>query len=501
MLLTFILYHCFSFQTIRLYREFEVDEEPIWHYNANSKEYDGRHNADLRQSNWSHGSSVWPDQWPKGSAYPDSFIIGDPYTNAYEGIASLTDIRYYEPVKKSACERTILMTTRDIIKSGDRLISPAANLYLDQKANANLQLWKGSPENPELLLWQSKMDEPSNVTYYTEIQRDGKLVTYAQGLKVNGVTTRSIVWMTEVHGPDDNRTYSLAVECEEKGGSLAIYAGPPQTSQERLWEATVETQTPTSRPTMSPTTNDPPVQTINCNPLILMKSGDFLYPEKRVIDFERGFHLIQLLNGNVEIRWGSPEYPGDLIWESGYNGDSDRAYYTKLEANGNLVTWKTEQDHSFSSVWETSTYGPTLAVYYLVLDCSERGDKIAVYQGHPEEGGTVVWNVNPASNAAAQVSFPKPTIPPTSMPSVSPTIEETDIPTRNIVSSPTAEPSIRIAVNTDSPSSSMETKPPPPAMSSSMSSPIPAAEIESAALSPPWVLVSWIVSSLGLFYI
>ena len=56
------------------------------------EKYDGRYNTDLEQSNWSYGSSVWQDQWPQGSAFPDSFVIGDPYTNAYEGIASLTNI-------------------------------------------------------------------------------------------------------------------------------------------------------------------------------------------------------------------------------------------------------------------------------------------------------------------------------------------------------------------------------------------------------------------------
>jgi hypothetical protein len=38
---------------------------------------------------------AWPDEWPAGSAYPDYFAIGDVYTNAYEGSASLTDIRLY----------------------------------------------------------------------------------------------------------------------------------------------------------------------------------------------------------------------------------------------------------------------------------------------------------------------------------------------------------------------------------------------------------------------
>ena len=41
--------------------------------------------------------TTWPNQWPDGSAYPDYFVIGDPYTNVYEGSASLTDIRLYVP--------------------------------------------------------------------------------------------------------------------------------------------------------------------------------------------------------------------------------------------------------------------------------------------------------------------------------------------------------------------------------------------------------------------
>jgi hypothetical protein len=86
-------------QTIRLHRPFEVDGEPIWHYNTRADEYDGRHNADLMQENWAHGSYVWPDLWPVGSRYPDWFVIGDPYTNVYEGTASITDIRLYTSVR------------------------------------------------------------------------------------------------------------------------------------------------------------------------------------------------------------------------------------------------------------------------------------------------------------------------------------------------------------------------------------------------------------------
>ena len=83
-------------QTLRFHRPFIVDDAPIWHYNSTPGEYDGRFNGSLVQRD-AYGTTTWPDQWPAGSAYPDYFIIGDPYTNAYEGSASLTDIRLYVP--------------------------------------------------------------------------------------------------------------------------------------------------------------------------------------------------------------------------------------------------------------------------------------------------------------------------------------------------------------------------------------------------------------------
>lgn len=82
-------------KTLRFYRPFVVDDVPIWHYNVDSSEYDGRFNGDLVQEDYAFGDMTWPDEWPAGSSYPDYFAIGDVYTNAYEGSASLTDIRLY----------------------------------------------------------------------------------------------------------------------------------------------------------------------------------------------------------------------------------------------------------------------------------------------------------------------------------------------------------------------------------------------------------------------
>ncbi|WP_218034068.1 discoidin domain-containing protein [Acrocarpospora corrugata] len=83
-------------RTIRMHRPFIVNNAPIWHYNTAPGEYDGRYNASLFQ-NEPGGGTTWPNQWPAGSSYPDYFVIGDLYTNVYEGSASLTDLRLYVP--------------------------------------------------------------------------------------------------------------------------------------------------------------------------------------------------------------------------------------------------------------------------------------------------------------------------------------------------------------------------------------------------------------------
>ncbi|MFD0968140.1 discoidin domain-containing protein [Plantactinospora endophytica] len=103
-------------RTIRFHRPFVVGNAPIWHYNTQPGEYDGRFNGNLVQNDY-NGSTTWPNQWPAGSAYPDWFVIGDLYTNVYEGSASLTDIRLYEPEQQP----------------------PANNLALNRPASADSQ--------------------------------------------------------------------------------------------------------------------------------------------------------------------------------------------------------------------------------------------------------------------------------------------------------------------------------------------------------------------------
>ncbi|MDO8187549.1 collagen-like protein [Conexibacter sp. JD483] len=84
-------------RTIRFHRNFVENNVPIWHYNSSPGEYDGRYNSSIFQNGWLGTRQEIPNQWPRGSAYPDYFVIGDLYTNVYEGNARVDDIKLYIP--------------------------------------------------------------------------------------------------------------------------------------------------------------------------------------------------------------------------------------------------------------------------------------------------------------------------------------------------------------------------------------------------------------------
>lgn len=83
-------------KTLRFHRNFVVDDVPIWHYNNSPEQYNGRYNGTLTQNGGVSGNETI-DQWPKDSAYPDYFVIGDLYTNVYEGSARVADIKLFVP--------------------------------------------------------------------------------------------------------------------------------------------------------------------------------------------------------------------------------------------------------------------------------------------------------------------------------------------------------------------------------------------------------------------
>ncbi len=86
-------------KTIRFHHDFVEDGRPIWHYNQKPEEYDGRFNQSLEHSGYA-GTYITENTWPQGSAYPDSFIIGDPHMNFYEGSAVIDDVKLFVPKSK-----------------------------------------------------------------------------------------------------------------------------------------------------------------------------------------------------------------------------------------------------------------------------------------------------------------------------------------------------------------------------------------------------------------
>jgi len=85
--------------TITEHRDFIQDGVPIWHYNNTPQQYNGQYDASLTDTG-KYGSFSIPHIWPKGSAYPDYFVIGDPHMNYYEGSATISNIRLYVPQAK-----------------------------------------------------------------------------------------------------------------------------------------------------------------------------------------------------------------------------------------------------------------------------------------------------------------------------------------------------------------------------------------------------------------
>lgn len=83
-----------GYMTLRNTRPFVgADGIPINHYNQKPEEYQGEfdHRIDFTGP---HGSFS-KQMWPKGSAYPDNFLIGIPHINYYEGSASVDNLRVY----------------------------------------------------------------------------------------------------------------------------------------------------------------------------------------------------------------------------------------------------------------------------------------------------------------------------------------------------------------------------------------------------------------------
>ena len=127
-----------------------------------------------------------------------------------------------------------------------------------------------------------------------------------------------------------------------------------------------------------------------CTPTVLMKRDDKIENGQTL---KNGIiSITQGANGNLEVR----KDPDDLVWESGVDGPTDYTYYTMIQGDSNLITWRelSSNGRSVKSVaWKSETVNPD-GFYYFVLECPESGGGVAIYKGHPEDGGAPVWKLD-----------------------------------------------------------------------------------------------------------
>jgi hypothetical protein len=104
-------------------------------------------------------------------------------------------------------------------------------------------------------------------------------------------------------------------------------------------------------------------------------------------------------DGNLFVRRGTPDDPGELVWESGYSGDVGN-YFTRVLGNSNMLTYQgtppdnVDEDVLSPVVWQTATLDVDWdGNYFFGIDCT--GTVVAVYQGYPDNPMNVVWQSAP----------------------------------------------------------------------------------------------------------
>jgi hypothetical protein len=128
------------------------------------------------------------------------------------------------------------------------------------------------------------------------------------------------------------------------------------------------------------------------------------------INTEFGVYSEQQNDGNLVVRKGTPDNPGELVWESGYSGDVGN-YFTRVLGNSNMLTYQGTPPESVDTevtapvVWQTGTLDVDWnGNYFFGIDCS--GTVVVVYQGNPDNPSNVVWQSAPFPDLVSPTMAP-----------------------------------------------------------------------------------------------
>jgi hypothetical protein len=123
-------------------------------------------------------------------------------------------------------------------------------------------------------------------------------------------------------------------------------------------------------------------------PRLILQSGDTLSENDPPVTTSDGYASItQEDDGNLVVK---KESDGTLLCESGYEGELSFEYLTKLQGDGNLLTFD-NPSRTLPAVWKSGSVGSsTSGNYYLAVNCD---DSVEIYEFFPftEDPDVVIW--------------------------------------------------------------------------------------------------------------
>ena len=89
-----------------------------------------------------------------------------------------------------------------------------------QRDFGNVQIWKGTVQNRTEKIWDSDIPGTSNTDHVVNLQGDGNLIIWEIDASADD---RKLLWKSD--SPGEPGEYHFVLECEARGGGVAIYKG------------------------------------------------------------------------------------------------------------------------------------------------------------------------------------------------------------------------------------------------------------------------------------
>ena len=294
------------------------------------------------------------------------------------------------PGPTSSCPPIDLkLESSEVIKDGETFRN--SDVSLEQERNGNLLVRKG-----DNIIWESGVNK-SNGDYFTVLQGDGNMITYEGKTSDRGDS----VWKSRSAGPGGNKFF-LALDCG--GDTISIYQGTAKDPGKTIW--TSERMGPPPPPTPSPPSAPTPPEPTPPEPTGSCQPGGLNFASKQVIregqslqNKDLNVYFEQEKNGNLLVRRGE-----NLLWQSGVfrsNGE----YFTILQGDGHLITYKGTPSKRGDSVWKSHTPGDKMS-YFLGIDCGR--DSVSIYQGTLSSPGNRIWTSDTFGRTPPLVASPSP---------------------------------------------------------------------------------------------